>query len=203
MSRPESQMRNENLRLSDKEIIQQVLSGDTNAFESLLTRYKGLVLNILKRHVPFSEVEEVAQNSFIRVFEALSTYKGEGDFKQWVSAITLRSCYDYWRKVYRSREIPMCSLTERHRGWLEGVISERSELLLQKKGSQKEAAELLNWALSKLSPKDRMVVELVYLEGLTAKEVGALMGWTVSNVKVRVFRSRKRLQRILTEVIER
>jgi RNA polymerase sigma-70 factor (ECF subfamily) len=196
-------MQNENLRLSDTEIIQQVLSGDTNAFESLLTRYKGLVLNIVKRHVPFSEAEEVAQNSFIRVFEALSTYKGEGEFKQWLSAITLRSCYDYWRKAYRSREIPMCSLTERHRDWLEGVISDQSESLLQKKGLQKEAGELLDWALAKLSPKDRMVVELVYLEGLTAKEAGALLGWTVSNVKVRVFRSRKRLQRILTEVIKR
>lgn len=196
-------MRNENLRVSDTEIIQQVLSGDTNAFESLLTRYKGLVSNIVKRHVPFSEAEEVAQNSFIRVFEALSTYKGEGEFKQWLSAITLRSCYDYWRKAYRSREIPMCSLTERHREWLEGVISDQSESVLQKKGLQREAGELLDWALAKLSPKDRMVVELVYLEGLTAKEAGALLGWTVSNVKVRVFRSRKRLQRILAEVIKR
>lgn len=196
-------MQNETFKLSDTEIISQVIDGNLNAFESLLTRYKELVLRIVKKHVPYNEVEDVTQNSFIRVFEALATFKGKGEFRQWLSAITLRTCYDYWRKAYRSKEISMSSLTERHQVWLEEVISERSESELHDKGLQKEAGELLEWALSNLSAEDRMVVELVYLEGLTGKETADLLGWSLSNVKVRAFRTRKKLQKLLTETMKR
>jgi len=196
-------MQNETFKLSDTEIIRQVIDGNLNAFESLLTRYKEFVLRIVKKHVPYNEVEDVTQNSFIRVFEALAAFKGKGEFRQWLSAITLRTCYDYWRKAYRSKEISMSSLTERHQAWLEEVISERSESELHDKGLQKEAGELLEWALSNLSAEDRMVVELVYLEGLTGKETADLLGWSLSNVKVRAFRTRKKLQKLLTETMKR
>ena len=196
-------MQNETIKLSDAEIIRQVIDGDVNAFESLLTRYKESVLRIVKKHVPYNEVEDVAQDSFIRVFEALASFKGKGEFKQWLYAITLRTCYDYWRKAYRSKEISMNSLTERHQDWLEEVISERSESELHEKGLQKEAGELLDWALAKLSAEDRMVVELIYLEGLTGKEVADLLGWGLSNVKVRAFRSRKKLEKLLIKTRKR
>ncbi|HJX34756.1 MAG TPA: RNA polymerase sigma factor [Desulfatiglandales bacterium] len=196
-------MQNDSIKLSDAEIIRQVVDGDVNAFESLMTRHKDMVLRIVKRHVPYSEVEDVAQNSFIRVFEALATFRGKGGFKQWLSAITVRTCYDYWRKVYRSKEISMSSLTEKHMDWLEEVISDRSESEVQDKGEQKEAAELLDWALANLSAEDRMVVELVYLEGLTGKEAADLLGWSLSNVKVRAFRSRKRLKKLLKDTMKR
>jgi RNA polymerase sigma-70 factor, ECF subfamily len=196
-------MQNETFELSDIEIVRQVIDGNVNAFESLLTRYKEFVLRIVKKHVPYSEVEDVTQNSFIRVFEALATFKGKGEFKQWVSAITVRTCYDYWRKAYRSREISMSSLTERHQAWLEEVISDSSDVELQDKGTQKEAKDLLDWALANLSAEDRMVVELVYLEGMTGKEVADLLGWSLSNVKVRAFRSRKKLEKLLLKTRKR
>jgi RNA polymerase sigma-70 factor (ECF subfamily) len=196
-------MQNNAIKLSDAEIIRQVVDGNVNAFESLLTRYKELVLRIVKRHVPYNEVEDVAQNSFIRIFKALNTFKGKGEFKPWLSAITVRTCYDYWRKAYRSKEISMSSLTEKHMDWLEEVISDRSESEVQDKGERKEAADLLDWALANLSAEDRMVVELVYLEGLTGKEVADLLGWSLSNVKVRAFRSRKKLEKLLKETMKR
>ena len=196
-------MQNDTIKLSDAEIIRQVVDGDVNAFESLLRRYKELVLRIVKRHVPYNEVEDVAQSSFIRIFKALGTFKGKGEFKQWLSAITVRTCYDYWRKAYRSKEISMSSLTEKHGDWLEEVILDRSDSEVQDKGRQKEAAELLDWALANLSPEDRMIVELVYLEGLTGKEAADLLGWSLSNVKVRAFRSRKKLEKLLKETMKR
>jgi RNA polymerase sigma-70 factor (ECF subfamily) len=196
-------MQNDAIKPSDAEIIRQVLDGDVNAFESLLRRHKELVLRIVKRHVPYNEVEDVAQSSFIRIFKALATFKGKGEFKQWLSAITVRTCYDYWRKTYRSKEIPMSSLTEKHSKWLEDVISDKSDSELQDKGQRKEAAELLDWALANLSAEDRMIVELVYLEGLTGKETAGLLGWSLSNVKVRAFRSRKRLEKLLKRRMKR
>jgi RNA polymerase sigma-70 factor (ECF subfamily) len=182
---------------NDADIVRRIVEGDVNAFESLLTRYKDHVLRIVKRHMPYQEVEETAQEVFVRAYQSLPKYKAKGNFKQWLSAIAVRSCYDYWRKAYRSREVPMSSLGERHQDWLEAVISDQSDQSFREKSAQQEAIEILDWALGKLSAEDRMVMELVYLEGLSGKEAADLLGWSVANVKIRSFRSRKKLEKLL------
>jgi RNA polymerase sigma-70 factor (ECF subfamily) len=192
-------MQNDPIKSSDTEIVRRVLNGDVNAFESLLIRYKDTVLKIVKKHVPYNDVEETIQNVFLRAYQSLPSFKGESGFRQWLSSIAVKTCYDFWRKTYRSREVPMSVLTEKHQNWLEEVITEQSEQAINEKGSQNEARELLDWALRRLSAEDKMVMELVYLEGLSGKEAADLLGWSVSNVKVRCFRSRKKLEKILEE----
>jgi RNA polymerase sigma-70 factor (ECF subfamily) len=193
-------MQNDPIKSSDTEIVRRVLNGDVNAFEYLLIRYKDTVLKIVKKHVPYNDVEETIQNVFLRTYQSLPSFKGESGFRQWLSSIAVKTCYDFWRKTYRSREVPMSVLTEKHQNWLEEVITEQSEQAINEKGSQNEARELLDWALRRLSAEDRIVMELVYLEGLSGKEAADLLGWSVSNVKVRCFRSRKKIEKILEQV---
>ena len=195
-------MQDDSFRPSDAEIVRQVLDGNVNAFESILTRYKVQVLKIVKKHVPNDAVEETTQEAFVRTYESLPTFKGTGDFSQWLSSIAVRTCYDYWRKAYRSREVPMSALTEKHPQWLEQVISQGPEESLDELESQMEAKEILNWALGKLSAENRMVLELVYLEGLSVQEAAALLGWSKANVKVRSFRARMKLEKLLRIVKE-
>jgi len=190
-------MKAESPRPSDDEIVRQVLDGNVNAFEALLKRHSVRVLKIVQRHVPHEDVEETAQETFVRAYRSLPTYRGKSDFSRWLSAIAVRSCYDYWRKAYRSREVPISTLTERHENWLEAVLAGASEQSHDEEGFQTEARELLNWALAQLSAEERMVIELVYLEELSVKEAADLLGWSVGNVKVRSFRSRKKLEKLL------
>ncbi|MFH1243190.1 MAG: RNA polymerase sigma factor [Pseudomonadota bacterium] len=194
-------MQKDSLRPSDAEIVRQVLDGNVNAFEPLLRKYSSLVLKIVKKHVPHGDVEETTQDTFVRAYQSLPTFKGKGDFSRWLSSIAVRACFDYWRKAYRSREVPMSTLTEKHQNWLEQVISGESEQTFNEKGFQMEAKEIVDWALGKLSAEDRMVLELVYLEGLSVKETAGLLGWSMANVKVRSFRSRKRLEKLLMGVM--
>ena len=195
-------MQKDSLSLSDAEIVCQVLDGDVNAFEFILTRYKVQVLKIVKRHVPNEAAEETIQEAFVRAYESLPTFKGTGDFSQWLSSIAVRTCYDYWRKAYRSREVPLSVLTERHAQRMEQLISQRSEESFDELGSQREAREILSWALGKLSAENRMVLELVYLEGLSVQEAAELLGWSKANVKVRSFRARMKLEKLLRTVKE-
>lgn len=190
-------MDNGSSKPSDGDIVRRVIDGEINAFESLLLRYKDNVLEVVKKHVPYNEVEEIAHDVFVRAYQSLPTFKERSSFRQWLSSIAVRACYDFWRKRYRSRELPMSSLTEEHREWLEKVVSNRSGQSFDDKASQKEARELLNWALDRLSPGDRMVLELVYLEGLSGKETADLLGWSVANVKVRSLRARRKLRNLL------
>ncbi len=97
----------------------------------------------------------------------------------------------------------MSSLTKSHGDWLENVLSGQSEQSFHEKGEQAEAREVLNWALNELSAEDRMVLELVYLEGLSGREAAEILGWSVANVKVRSFRSRKKLRKRLSGLMDR
>jgi RNA polymerase sigma-70 factor (ECF subfamily) len=188
---------------SDATIVQQVISGDANAFETLLKRYEKTVLGILKKHLPYDQVEETAQDVFVRAYQSLPGFRQSGSFKHWLASIAVRTCYDFWRKHYRNREMPLSSLTEAQANWLEKTLSDASGSSHEDLARQQEAREVLDAALGRLSAEDRMVLELVYLEGLTGKEAAKLLGWSVANVKVRAFRSRKKLKKILTGLARR
>ncbi len=184
---------------SDIEIIRRVLDGDVNAFELLLNKYQDHVFTIVKKHVSYDLVEETAHDVFIRAYQSLATFKNTSKFKHWLSAIAVRTCYDFWRKHYRNREVPVSSLTDQQQHWLESVISAQSSQSFHEEEGLQHAREMLDWALSKLSAEERMVVELVYLEGLSGKEAAELLGWSVANVKVRSFRGRKKLRKLLAK----
>lgn len=197
-------MRRNNLRaLSDGDIITVVMGGNADAFALLLTRYKNHVVRIVARHVPHDAVEETAQDVFIRAYRSLRTYREEGGFPQWLSSIAVRTCYDFWRERYRAREVPMSSLSEQHREWLENVLVNTSDESFLQWGEREEARNVLAWALEKLSAEERMVVELVYLEELPVKEAAGLLGWSTANVKIRLFRTRNKLRRLLAGVVEK
>jgi RNA polymerase sigma-70 factor, ECF subfamily len=181
----------------DSDIIGWVLEGNTDAFEKLLAKYKNYVFSIVNRHIPQDQVEDVSQEVFIRVYQSLRKLKRAESFKTWLSAITLRTCYDFWRKRYRSKEAPVSSLSSEQREWIDRIISDASAEDWEKRGREKEAREVLAWVLAILNPAERMVVDLVYLEGLSSKEAARLLGWSETNVKVRAFRIRQKLKKYL------
>jgi len=185
--------------IEDRTIVHRVLAGDADAFALLMERYQRYVLAIIKRHVPPEQVEELAQEIFIKAYKSLGKWRQAGRFQSWLAAIAVRTCYDYWRKYYRSHEIPMSALSDNHREWLERVLTDDAEDSWQAISKRREAREILDWALNQLSAADRMVLELVYLEDRSVKEAARLLGWTASNVKVRSFRARRKMNKLLLQ----
>jgi RNA polymerase sigma-70 factor, ECF subfamily len=191
------EMPNHTTTVDDHDIVRRVIAGDINAFGFLVQKYQGHILTVVGNHIPYSQAEEVAHDVFVKAYQSLLTFKFKSGFKQWLSAIAVRTCYDFLRKEYRSREIPMSSCSEEDRTCLKKVMANQSNQITSEKHSQKEASDLLGRAMDRLSPEDRIVLELVYLEGLSVNEAAGLLGWSVANVKIRLFRSRKKLRKIL------
>jgi len=181
----------------DFSIIREVVGGNTEAFERLLLKYQRYVFKIVSKHIPLELIEETAHEVFIRTFRSLNTFGYKSDFKHWLSIIAVRACYDYWRKSYRSREISMTNLLPEHREWLREVMESDSIASFSEKGKRQEAGEVLDWALNQLGAADRIIIELVYLEGMSGKEVSDLLGWSTANIKIRSFRAKKKLHRLL------
>ncbi|MBD3180456.1 MAG: sigma-70 family RNA polymerase sigma factor [Candidatus Latescibacteria bacterium] len=187
---------------NDREIIEEVLSGNTGRFEILVERHRSMVFGIAARRVPAEDVDEMAHEIFIRAYRSLGGFRGESDFSHWLAGISVRACCDYWRKKYRSREMPMSRLSEKHRDWIKATLSDESTDSFTRKEQQEAAREILMAAMEKLAPKDRAVLELVHLEERTVREAASLLDWSTSNVKVRAHRARKKLRSLLEKMIE-
>ena len=186
---------------SDGEIIGRVLGGEVDAFEELVDRYRGHVFETVSAHVPRRDVGEVAQEALVRVYLSLASYSRAGDFRHWLGKIAVRASYDYWRDRYRRRETAEEGLGEEERRRVAREIADRSAGAHERDRSAAEARSLLDWALARLSPEDRMVIELVHIEERPIREAADLLGWSVVNVKVRALRARRKLRAILEREI--
>jgi RNA polymerase sigma-70 factor (ECF subfamily) len=194
-------MREYDSTLSDAEIIERVIRGDVDTFEFLLERHQTRVFGIVATRVPRRDVEEVAHDAFVRAYTSLARFEGRGDFGAWLSKIAVRACHDYWREVYHRREQLMSELSEAQLTSLARLAADRSSRAHGEGASAHEARSLLAWAMGKLSAEDRAVLELVHIEERPVKEAADLLGWSVVNVKVRAYRSRKKLRAILEKLI--
>mgnify|MGYP001100848515 CR=1 FL=1 len=85
---------------------------------------------------------------------------------------------------------------------MDRAASDRSAAFLEERESARHASALLDRALGRLSPKDRLVIEIVHIDERPVKEAAAMLGWSTANVKVRSFRARKKLRAILEEMLE-
>jgi len=181
----------------DISIIARVTGGDVNAFGLLLTRYEKPVTNIVAAHVPGEHVAEVAHETFIRAFKALSGYEPRGPFLNWLTTIALRSCHDFWRERYRRREAPASDLSDDGQLFMETALAADSREEFERLAQAREAKELLALVLDRLSPMDRLVLTLTALEERSVSEAAEMLGISVPNVKIRAHRARHKLKHFL------
>ena len=172
-------------------VIERVLSGESSAFEELIERHKSHVLKIVANMIRTQDISEVAHEVFIKAFKDLHSYRGQAPFQHWLSRLAVRTCYDHWRKQKRSPVVP---ITDEQ---LKALEIESVELKSQEDSAIDRARELLDWALSHLNPQDRLAFTLLYLEDRSMKEVSMELGWSLAQVKIRSFRSRQALRKLL------
>ncbi|HYA86256.1 MAG TPA: RNA polymerase sigma factor [Nitrospirota bacterium] len=174
---------------SDDHLVKATLSGDDEAFTELVRRHKRRVFTIVARFVKNNyELDDVCQETFIKVYQNLGTYRGDAPFEHWVSKIAVNACYDALRRQRRrGNEVPLEDVDFA----LSGPAHEKSP--------GDAAWEILRRALTKLRPEDRMVITLLNLEEKSLREISALTGWSETNVKVRAFRARKELKKLLED----
>jgi len=183
--------------LTDFEVIDKVLGGDVDAFEILVNRWQNQIFQIASRHVPPQDVEDLAHEVFMDAYKSLGKFKRKSPFEHWLKSIALRKARDYWRRIYRSGDKPVSCLNENHSEWADRIFTAESIEAFKRETEQREARDLLEWALFSLSPDDRMALALIHFEGCSIKETAQLMGWSVASAKVRSHRSKAKLKKRL------
>jgi RNA polymerase sigma-70 factor, ECF subfamily len=182
---------------SDEELIAAVLNGETARFESLISKYQPKVFATARKYARLeSEIEDIVQEVFLKAFTKLASFRGESPFEHWLMRLAVRTCYDYLRAHQRSREFALTQLSQEETGWIENQPE-----VLQGDPEAAEAARLLvHRILEQLSPAARLVIQLLELEEKSIKEISELTGWSVPVVKVRAFRARAEMKKLLNRL---
>jgi RNA polymerase sigma-70 factor (ECF subfamily) len=179
----------------DHYYIEETLHGNNHAYEVLVDRYKSMVFTLAVRITKSREdAEEIAQDTFLKVFKALASFKGESKFSTWVYKIAYYRSLDYLKKKKRIIESDTVDISEVYN--LSSIESVLEDI------DRKERLEILKDAIQKLSEKDSAIVTLYYFEELSIKEIAMVTGLTPEVVKVRLFRSRKQLANILQHTLK-
>ncbi len=182
---------------TEAELIAAVLKGDRASFEPLVLKYAPRVFATARRYARReSEIEDIAQEVWLKAFDKLKSFRGEAPFEHWLMRLTVRTCYDFLRGHQRNRESSFYDLSEPENDWLERFVAAPETV-----SENAEAARLLvGRVLERLSPQARMVITLMEIEDRPVKEIARLTGWSVPLVKVRAFRARAEMRKIIAKI---
>jgi RNA polymerase sigma-70 factor (ECF subfamily) len=179
----------------DQYYIDATIKGDVNAFATLVDRYKHMVFTLAIKIVKNTEeAEEVSQDVFIKVFQVLKTFKGDSKFSTWLYKIAYFRSLDYLKK--QKRYINTSSIDGEKEYHLPSIDSALDQLEAQ------DRKQAIKSAIDQLPEDDAVVITLHYFEELSLKEIAEIMNMEANTIKVRLFRSRKRLAVILKNVLE-
>jgi RNA polymerase sigma-70 factor (ECF subfamily) len=181
-------------KTEDSYYIEAVRKGNVQAFSYLVEKYQKLVytlaLKLLKRP---EDAEELAQDTFVKAYQKIDTYEGKSKFSTWLYSITYNACISELRK----RRINFASLEDQR-------FSDQDEMRMHdyySENKKEDQEKYLNLALSKLPEDDQVLVTLYYYESQSMDEISEITGLTVSNIKIKIHRARKKMNSLLHEML--
>lgn len=180
---------------NDQHHINLILDGDTNAFAVLVNRYKDLVYTLTMRMLMNrEEAEEVAQDTFIKAYKSLNRFKGESKFSTWIYKIAYNTSLDRLKKNRKHyNDVPLDEFTAHQVKTIDNALDNLES---------KEQTKTINDCIALLPSDDGFLLTLYYFDEMSLGEISQTVGLTSNNVKVKIFRARKKLATILKNRLE-
>ena len=178
-------------REDDVQLIHKILSGDDEAFNTLVQKYEKSVHTVVWRKIDdFHYAEEITQDTFLQAYEKLSTLKDPSQFAGWLYVIANRLCIAWMRK----QRPAMQPLDDPSIKAIDDLTYERYILAQRELEATEHRHEIVDGLLTKLPESERTVMTLHYLGEMTTKEIGDFLNVPVNTIVSRLHRARKRLQ---------
>ena len=179
--------------LVDFELIERARSGDGAAFNQVVTAYRKRIFGTIARLIGRPEdVEDVAQEVFLRLYYSLDQLRTAEVFEPWLYRLTVNAAYDYLRRQRRRAESRMSDLSEQQVVMADAAAGGKAN---EEEERQTKIRELVHSLLSSVSEEDRILLTLKEVEGLSLKELEKIYHVNENALKVRLFRARQRVIR--------
>ncbi len=176
---------------TDSELVSKCLSGDNEAFSELISRYKRLIYSVAyKFSKDTEEVNDMAQEAFIKIYRSLSRYDDQYKFSTWSVKVATNICLDHVRR----KKLNSVSLDEIEN--YAGSSNSPEEYYLRKEKSQ-----VLKDAIDGLPEIYRVPIVMYHQNGMSYKEISDHLGKPMSIIKNRIFRARNTLKESLVGAV--
>lgn len=180
-----------------EDLLARVRAGEEEAARLFFREHYPGVFRIVRNHASCRHSEEdLCQMIFMKVFAHLDQYSGRVPVAHWISRIAVNTCLAEAKRDRQRRELREADLGENAALLLERV----ADTSVENEATVRSARGLVATLLDHLSPEDRLVVSLLYIEQLSVAEVGALTGFSQPLVKIRAFRARRKLHNLVTRM---
>jgi RNA polymerase sigma-70 factor, ECF subfamily len=185
--------RNRKAERDDADLIERLKAGDEEALEAIFNRYSAKLYNVAKRILgEVADAEEVIQDVFWTAFRKAKSFRGTAQFSTWLYRLTVNAALGKIRRSKKNKEVEYEEYLPKFQQ--DGHHSVRPVVdwsdTLDEKYAEHELQQLLNDALDQLKPLDKSAVVLSDMEGMSDKEIAAMLGLTISAVKTRLHRAR-------------
>src|ERR1700693_2750338 len=177
--------------LVEFEQLQRAQSGDDAAFNQVVLAYRKRIMGTIARLIGRPEdVEDVAQEVFLRLYYSLDQLRTPEVFEPWLYRLTVNASYDYLRKQRRRNEARMSDLSEQQVMLADAAAGGKVSVEQERHKNVKELVEAL---LGAIPEQDRILLTLKEVEGLSLKELEKIYSVNENALKVRLFRARQRV----------
>lgn len=186
--------------LVDPEVIQRARTGDDAAFNQIVAAYRRRLLGTISRLIGRPEdVEDVAQEVFVRLYYSLDQLRTNEVFEPWLYRLSINACYDYLRRAKRRNEPRMSDLSEQQVMMADSAAGSKLEFEERRKTRVREFTQSL---FQHVTEEDRLLLTLKEVEGLSLKELEQVYGVNENALKVRLFRARQRVLKAFSAASE-
>ncbi len=177
--------------LVEPEVIGKARCGDGQAFNEIVVAYRKRILGTISRLIGRPEdVEDVAQEVFVRLYYSLDQLRTAEVFEPWLYRLTVNAAYDYLRRRKRRAESRMADLSEQQVLMADSVAGSKQE---EDQREKSRTRELMQSLFRHVSEQDRLLLTLKEVEGLSLKELEQIYNVSENALKVRLFRARQRV----------
>jgi RNA polymerase sigma-70 factor, ECF subfamily len=184
--------------LDAAELVQAALRHDDEAARELVRRLYTLVAKMVRSHRPRRTSEEdLCQMIFIKIFQKLGQFSGKVPLEHWVSRIAVNTCLSQIESERIRPEFRYADLSEEEQAVVENLAASTEELAPDRQLASRQLVEHL---LEFLKPVERLVIDLLYLQGRSVEEIHQITGLGVAAIKVRAFRARQKMKAHLTKL---
>lgn len=182
----------------EHECLSRVHQGDEGAARAFLHHFYPFVLKLVRAHLPRRlNEEDLVQMIFIKVFQNLDKYGGKVPLEHWISRIAVNTCLNALRAEKSRPEWRVADFSEEAATQIEQLARAESYDEIDSSEDVAQAKQILSEMLAQLSPADRLLITLLHLEERSIDEIHQLTGWSRTAIKVRAFRARCRMKKML------
>jgi len=187
--------------VTDQQLVAKVQKGDSRAFDMLVLKYQHKILGLISRYVhDADEVQDVAQEAFIKAYRALPNFRGDSAFYTWLYRIAINTAKNYL--VSRSRRPPGSDVEVEDAEYYEGGGALRDIETPESALYGAELKEVVERAIRELPDDLRTAVTLREFDGLSYEDIAEIMSCPVGTVRSRIFRAREAIDKQVKQQVD-